>query len=75
MNYKTDDISKIQRQLFHSAWIGFMLNNSIKAFFKNVIKKDCFTTDSDYFLLQYFYLVELYKKFDDEKQIIIITHG
>ncbi len=52
----------------------FILLINVESYFKKVDDK-YLVNDSDYFLLQYFYLVELYKTVDFKKDVLVITHG
>jgi len=58
--------------LFMNSYFILLIN--VESYFKKVDDK-YLVNDSDYFLLQYFYLVELYKTVDFKKDVLVITHG
>lgn len=70
-----EDDKKSQR-LINDSFFNYVNHaHNVSWYFKNLIESDILMSDSDYFLLQYFELVKLYEGFNDEKDILIITHG
>ncbi len=51
------------------------LDRMFEYYFEALIERDVLIKPSSVFILDYFYLVSEYEKFDDEKHVAIITHG
>jgi hypothetical protein len=69
---KTFNAYDIMEVLSHSCW----LEENIQYYFGTRLKK-CheLVLDDSRFLLQYFYLVDLYNNFNEQTQVLIISHG
>ena len=67
---KNKDIDSV-RNSFRTFAISSM--NYFNGSFKK--KDDIYIADSNYFMFQYFYLVELYREFDFNNNVFLITHG
>jgi len=65
---------KAEDEIFLLLQRDFYLNYYVHSYFNELKKNNKYLEDSDYFLLQYFYLVKIYFEYD-KKNVYIITHG
>lgn len=65
---------KAEDEIFLLLQRDFHLNYYVHFYFEGLKKDNECLKDSDYFLLQYFYLTKLYFEYD-KKNVYIITHG
>lgn len=73
-NIDVNDESSIDK-LVSSEFTTFLHNSSISSYFDKRIETKGFLGDSDFFLLQYFYLLMIYQSYFEEEYVFIITHG
>ena len=59
-----DSINRFQTELHYTLW-----------YFEKLQRDNILIADSDYFKLQYFYMVGLYESFSDKENVLILTHG
>lgn len=87
-NAKFEDLEMFKKKISNNKMNDAEINNlrwclnsigleykCIIKYFTNLIKADELISHSNLFLLDYFYLVKIYKTFDFNKYYLIITHG